>query len=65
VDITASVGLGNVSMQGRSAGGPNASDTMRTKGTNPVRMDLHVGLGSIQVYEEIFTKKQQAKGCRR
>ncbi len=65
VDITASVGLGDISLQGRSAGGPNIADTMRTKGPDPVRMDLHVGVGSIQVYEQERTVRKHAKGCAR
>ena len=66
VVITAHANLGTIRFWGSNGpygadtAGPNVSSSFHTKGADPVRLDLHVGLGSIQVNENPLTKKEKA-----
>jgi phage shock protein PspC (stress-responsive transcriptional regulator) len=67
VDITAAVNAGSIELsggQGHSRGGFSATGVYRTKGTNPLVMDLRAGIGEIDVDRGYMTKKQR-KACGR
>ncbi len=66
VEITAHANLGSihfsdyVGTKGSTVAGPNVSDAFHMKGPDPVRLDLSVGLGSIDVVELTVSKKEKA-----
>jgi len=67
VDITAAVNAGSIDLsggQGHSRGGFSATGVYRTKGSDPLVMDLRAGIGGIDV-ERGFTTKKQREACGR
>jgi hypothetical protein len=65
VDIAAHVNAGTISFPGRndSVGGFSVSDSFRTKGPDPIHLDLRTGLGAVEVYQGYRTRKERKKGC--
>jgi phage shock protein PspC (stress-responsive transcriptional regulator) len=66
VDITAAVNAGNIALYGvpgHSRGGFSATEVVRTKGADPIVMDLQAGIGEIDV-ESGYASKKQRKACR-
>ncbi|MDP9243168.1 MAG: PspC domain-containing protein [Actinomycetota bacterium] len=65
VDVAAHVNAGTISFPGRndSVGGFSVSDSTRTKGSDPIELDLRTGLGAIEVNQGYVPKKERKKGC--
>jgi len=49
---------------GDGVGGFSAKSVVRTNGSDPIVMDLHVGIGEIDVERGFLTKKQR-EACSR
>jgi hypothetical protein len=67
MEITASANAGNVSvggLGGPSRGGFSVESAARSDGQDPVVMDVHVGIGSVDVIHG-FVPKKQRKECAR
>jgi hypothetical protein len=59
VSITGTAGIGEVRMVSRSShGGFDVTDSLSTPGADPIRMALHVGIGSIEVDRQSAAGKQ-------
>ncbi|MEP7060107.1 MAG: PspC domain-containing protein [Actinomycetota bacterium] len=52
VAIVAQTGIGNVDLLGINREGPGATASVQSDSTPVVRLDLHVGVGSINVYRD-------------
>ncbi|MEA2551293.1 MAG: hypothetical protein QOE25_1062, partial [Actinomycetota bacterium] len=52
VSIVASTGIGGVQVLGSTRGGPGASTTVQSGSGPAVHLNLHVGVGAIDVYRE-------------
>jgi hypothetical protein len=67
VDVTADVNAGQTSLlrvPGHGVGGFSATTVVRTNGSDPIVMDLHVGIGEIDVERGVLTKRQR-EACTR
>jgi phage shock protein PspC (stress-responsive transcriptional regulator) len=67
VDIKAGVNAGNISLvggPGHSRGGFSATGVVRTKGADPIVMDLRAGIGEIDI-ERGFLTKREREACGR
>ncbi|MFL5738310.1 MAG: PspC domain-containing protein [Actinomycetota bacterium] len=65
IDVTAHVNAGQTSLlrvPGHGEGGFSTTSVVRTNGSDPIVMDLHVGIGEIDVERGYLTKKQR-KAC--
>ena len=58
VDISAEVGIGSISMLGTEIGGVGVTRELH-RGSDPIVMTLHTGIGTIEVYEEGVVAKPQ------